>query len=135
MLPDDKEGLQDDVCDEFAAYFHHSAVPKVLITSSHKPSLKSHLFMKEIKKCIPNSDIVPRCGNDLKKIIPAAEGKGYTALIVVNEDRKLPNGLLVVHLPKGPSAYFKLTSFKRGYDIKVSVVSSSSCTSCGVPDN
>ena len=79
--------------------------------------------MKEIKKCIPNSDIVPRCGNDLKKITPVAEGKGYTALIVVNEDRKAPNGLLVVHLPEGPSAYFKLTSFKRGYDIKVSVYS------------
>lgn len=120
FLPDDKEGIQDDKCDEFAAYFCHSVTPKVLITSSQRPSLKSHLFMKEINKCIPNSRIIVRSGYNLKKIIPIAESKGYTAVIIVNEDRKLPNGLLVVHLPEGPSALFKLTSFKRGYDIKVS---------------
>ena len=44
---------------------------------------------------------------------------GFTDVLVVNEDRKLPNGLLLVHLPDGPTAHFKLTNFKRGYEIKV----------------
>ena len=44
---------------------------------------------------------------------------GFTDVLVVNEDRKLPNGLLLVHLPDGPTVHFKLTNFKRGYEIKV----------------
>ena len=122
LLPDDKETVQDDNSDEFATYFHQSVIPKVLITSSDRPSLKSHLFMKELNKCIPNSDIRLRNGTPVKKIIPAAKDKGYTAILILNEDRKLPNGLLLVYLPEGPSAYYKVTSFKRGYDIKVSIL-------------
>jgi ribosome production factor 1 len=34
----------------------------------------------------------------------------YTDLIVVNEDRKEPNGLLIMHLPNGPTLNFKLSS-------------------------
>lgn len=119
VFPDDEERTQDDKCDEFAAYFSRSVTPKVLITSSNRPSLKSHLFMRELSKCIPNSQIKLRNGSDLKKVIPSAGSRGYTAVIVVNEDRKVPNGLLIVNLPEGPSAYFKVSSFKRGYDIRV----------------
>ena len=122
MSPEDQEGIQDGECDEFAAYFTGSVTPKVLITSSNRPSLKSHLLMRELAKCIPNSHIKLRNGIDLKRAIPSAESRGYTAVIVVNEDRKLPNGMLIVQLPEGPSAHFKVSSFKRGYDIKVRVV-------------
>lgn len=117
--PDDEERIQDGKCDEFAAYFSRSVTPKVLITSSNRPSLKSHLLMRELVKCIPNSDIKLRNGIDLKRVIPSAESRGYTAVIVVNEDRKSPNGMLIIQLPEGPSAHFKVSSFKRGYDIKV----------------
>ena len=79
--------------------------------------------MKEINKCIPNSDVRLRKGLNIKKIIPRAVDEGYTSILIVNEDRKEPNGLLIITLPEGPSAYFKLTSFKRGYDIKVSSIS------------
>lgn len=57
---------------------------------------------------------------DLKKVVPDAVEREFTNILVVNEDRKMPNGLLAIHLPSGPTAHFKLTSFKRGYDIKVS---------------
>ena len=75
--------------------------------------------MRELKKCIPNSEIRQRWGIDLKKIIPQAVEREYTDILVVNEDKKIPNGLLIIHLPEGPTAHFKLTSFKRGYEIKV----------------
>lgn len=55
----------------------------------------------------------------MKKIIPQAVEREYTDILVVNEDKKIPNGLLIIHLPEGPTAHFKLTSFKRGYEIKV----------------
>jgi ribosome production factor 1 len=119
--PGDEEVLLDDKCDEFAAYFSESIAPKVLITCCHRPSLKTHLLMRELSKCIPNSEIKLRNGSDVKKIIPAAETRGYTAVVVVNEDRKLPNGMLIICLPEGPSAHFKVSSFKRGYDIRVSL--------------
>ncbi len=116
LLPNDEELLQDDKTDEF---YDHSIIPKVVITSSSRPCLKSHLLMKELSRCIPNSDVRLRSCSNIKKIIPMAVGRGYTDILVVNEDRKIPNGLLLVHLPEGPSAFFKLTSFKRGYDIRV----------------
>ena len=45
--------------------------------------------MEELQRIIPNSEIRVRKGLDLKKIIPQAKEKGFTALIVVNEDRKV----------------------------------------------
>ena len=50
--------------------------------------------MEELKRIIPNSEVRIRKGLDLKKIIPQAKEKGFTALVVVNEDRKVPSILL-----------------------------------------
>lgn len=119
VLPDDEEVLQDQKTDELASYFNRKITPKVLIISGTKQSLKTSLLMRELNKCIPNSDVRLRRGVDLKKIIPEAVKRDYTDILVVNEDRKEPNGLYVIHLPDGPTAHFKLTSFRRGYDIKV----------------
>jgi ribosome production factor 1 len=38
---------------------------------------------------------------------------------VFNEDRKGINGLLLVHLPDGPTAHFKISNLVLGRDIKV----------------
>ena len=72
-------------------------------------------------KCTTSLITPPRLrwGADLKKIVPEAVEREFTDILVVNEDHKMPNGLLVIHLPSGPTAHFKLTSFKRGYNIKV----------------
>jgi len=51
--------------------------------------------MKELCQCIPNSEVRQRQGRDLKKVIPQAIDKGYTAMIIVNEDNKLPSILEV----------------------------------------
>ena len=75
--------------------------------------------MRELCKCIPNSEVRLRKGIDVKKIVTQAVEREYTDILVVNEDRKMPNGLLLVHLPDGPTAHFKVSNFKRGYDIKV----------------
>ena len=114
--------IQDEQTDEFASYFDRKLTPKVLLTSSDRPSLQTNLLLRELEKCIPNSEIRLRRGVDVKKIIPRAIERGYTDLLVVNEDRKMPNGLLVTHLPDGPTALFKLSSFRRGYDMKVSLL-------------
>ena len=65
------------------------------ILMSHCFCQKTVQFMEELKRIIPNSEVRVRKGLDLKKIIPQAKEKGFTALVVVNEDRKLPSILLV----------------------------------------
>ena len=56
--------------------------------------------------------ILNRKGLPLKKIIKQCETHGYTELVVINEDRRIPDGLILCHLPDGPTAHFKLTSSK-----------------------
>lgn len=52
---------------------------------------RTNKFCKELKLTIPNSEIKYRRGLDLKKIIPQAKERGYTDIIIVNEDRKEPS--------------------------------------------
>lgn len=35
-----------------------------------------------------------------------------TDVIIINENQKQPNGFLLIHLPKGPTAHFRLSSCK-----------------------
>ena len=67
-------------------------------------------------------------GFPLKKIVRYAAAKAFTDLIVFNEDRKRVNGLLLVHLPAGPTAHFKLSSLVLSKDIKVRPYGA--CASC-----
>jgi len=53
----------------------------------------------------------------LKDIVQYCKDEGYTDIIVINEDRKQPNSLLLSHLPNGPTALFKLTSIILGKNI------------------
>ena len=47
----------------------------------------------------------------------AVENK-YTDVIVINEDNRVPNGLLLSHLPDGPTAHFKLSNVKISKEIR-----------------
>ena len=57
VLPDDEEVIQDEKTDEFASYFERSTTPKVLLLSVAKPSSKTVLLLRELKTCIPNSEM------------------------------------------------------------------------------
>ena len=68
---------------------------------------------------LPHAAYYKRRGFALKKIIPWAAQRGFTDALVVHEDRKVVNDLLLVHLPGGPTAHFKLTNLKLNKEIKV----------------
>lgn len=53
-----------------------------------------------------------------EKIIPQCIARDFTDLIVINEDRKTPNGLILSHLPNGPTAHFKMSSVRLRKEIK-----------------
>lgn len=63
-------------------------------------------------------------GFPLKKIAAYAANRGFSDLLVFNEDRKSVNGLLLVHLPDGPTAHFKLSNLVLSKNIKVSCLTS-----------
>lgn len=115
---DDDEVIADEDDDELAPYFQRAYTPKICITTSDKARRRSITFCRELMTLLPNSKFYKRCSISLKKLVVQAKERGFSDLIVVNEDRGLPNGLILTHLPDGPTAYFKLTSVKLQSEIK-----------------
>lgn len=119
MVPmEDQEVMLDEGGDEMSAYFNRETTPKIMITMADKVTSRTKKFCKELKKLIPNSDLLFRKRMDLKKIIAQAKEKEYTDVMVINEDQKQPNGLVLSHLPDGPTAHFRLSNVKFAKEIK-----------------
>ncbi|XP_033636438.1 ribosome production factor 1-like [Asterias rubens] len=116
--PQDEEVTHDEDQDEMSSYFKRETQPKVLITASDISRHKCKILCRQLQTCIPNSEVYPRRLSALKKVIPKATEKGFTDLIVINGDKKLPNAMLICHLPDGPTAHFKLSSVKLRKEIK-----------------
>lgn len=113
MEEDEMEEVQKDLeTDEFSDYFSKIYVPKVLITYSDNPHTKTRKFGKELARIIPDSMVKVRNRSSLKKICQSAIREEFTDVIVINESRCVPDGLIVVHLPDGPTAHFKLSNVK-----------------------
>jgi len=123
--PGDEEVAVDQAQDEIAPFFNRETTPKILLTTADKITQRTNKFCKELKKTIPNCDLKYRRGLSLKKIIPQAIARDYTDLIVINEDRKVPNALVHCHLPNGPTAHYKISNVKFTKEIKKSGVATS----------
>ena len=115
---EDEEVEHDITNDEFAEYFSKSYVPKVLITCSDNPHSRTIAFVKELTRMIPNSEPKWRKNTSIKKMVKEATSKEYTDIIIVNEDNRNPNGMVVTHLPEGPTAHFKLSNVMITKDLR-----------------
>ncbi|KAL0107959.1 hypothetical protein PUN28_014901 [Cardiocondyla obscurior] len=104
--------------DEFSAYYKQAYEPKVLITYADNPNRKTRIFGRELTRMVPNSISLYRNRSGVKKMVKSAIARNFTDIIIVNEDQCKPNGMLVVHLPDGPTAHFKLTNVKITTDLK-----------------
>ncbi|EJU03799.1 Brix-domain-containing protein [Dacryopinax primogenitus] len=121
MHPESALDIQND---PFAAYFSSendpTLAPKVLVTTSTKATNVTYEFCHELCGIFPGAQFVRRKkGQDFQigKIAEWSAKRGYSALLVVNEDHKVPNAITLVHLPDGPSALFKLSSIRLSKDI------------------
>nr|XP_034170911.1 probable ribosome production factor 1 [Osmia lignaria] len=118
---DDEENQElkiDFEHDEFAPYYRHEYEPKVLITYADNPTRKTRIFGVELTRIIPNSISLYRNRSGVKKMVKSAIARNFTDIIVVNEDQCKPNGMLIIHLPEGPTAYFKLSNVKITPELK-----------------
>ncbi|CAH2310423.1 ribosome production factor 1 [Pelobates cultripes] len=97
--PTDEEVQYDEATDEFAPYFNKQSTPKILITTSDRPRGRTVKFTQQLSTVIPNSHVYYRRGLALKKIIPQCIARGFTDLIVINEDRKVAS-ILFCNIPR-----------------------------------
>lgn len=77
--------------DEFASYYKQEYEPKVLITYSDNPHTKTRIFGRELTRIIPNSMSLYRNRSGVKKMVKSCIAKGYTDIIVVNENQCKPS--------------------------------------------
>jgi U3 small nucleolar ribonucleoprotein protein IMP4 len=86
------------------------ADPVVLITTSRDPSSRLSQFAKELRLIFPGSDRLNRGGTVLPDLVDLCRRRGATDLVIAHEHRGEPDGLVVCHLPHGPTAYFGLSN-------------------------
>jgi len=117
VQPDDEEIIGDERDDEFAKYFSNEVKPKIMLTTRPKCSKRLFSFIGDLMQMIPNTFYYPRDTHLVKDLAQYANNKGFTHLIILSEKAKVCNGLLITHLPTGPTAFYKLSSFIPGDSI------------------
>lgn len=105
-----------NIDDEYA----HAAEkdPKILLTTSRDPSAPLQQFVKELSIVFPNAQRMNRGGQVVSEVIASCRSHDYTDVIFVHEHRGVPDGLIVSHLPYGPTAYFGLHNVVTRHEIK-----------------
>lgn len=117
---DDEEIRVADAMDEFAAFFTGTETPKILVTTGRHPAKVAKEFAAELTDVLPNSQYVARpVRHTIKDVIAEALPRGFTHVLIVCDNLKLLESLIVVKLPEGPTAYFRLTSFTSGRDLSM----------------
>lgn len=98
--------------------FAGSKDPSILLTTSRKPSSRLMQFLKEMKIMIPNATRINRGNYVIKELVEVATKYNFSDLIILHEHRGNPDGLIISHLPSGPTAYFALSNVVLRHDLK-----------------
>ncbi|KAI9713394.1 MAG: hypothetical protein M1828_001428 [Chrysothrix sp. TS-e1954] len=111
--------IPDALASKFPTLFKPPEAPKILITTSLGGTV--HREAELLTELFPNSDYVLRQRHrykshhySLREISKYAANRGYTSLLVLEEDLKRPSGLTVIHLPIGPTFHFKMSNWVEG---------------------
>ncbi|ODV93227.1 hypothetical protein PACTADRAFT_51846 [Pachysolen tannophilus NRRL Y-2460] len=105
--------------DDFSSYFETTKDPKVLITTNANAKKPAYKFADMLMDFLPNCTFVKRQREyTMKDMAQFCSNRGYTHLVVVNEDKKVVNGITFIYLPSGPTFYFSVSSFIEGKKIE-----------------
>ncbi|GAV69932.1 LOW QUALITY PROTEIN: Brix domain-containing protein [Cephalotus follicularis] len=116
--PDDEELFADNDADEFGSILKREHTPNILITSCRFNSSRGPAFIQDLLRVIPNAHYYKRGTYDLKQIVEYANKEEFTSIIVVHTNHREPDALLIICLPEGPTARFKLSRLVLCKDIK-----------------
>ncbi|TNJ27228.1 putative U3 small nucleolar ribonucleoprotein IMP4 [Giardia muris] len=92
--------------------------PKLLLTTSRDPSTRLKAFAKELRILFPTAQRVNRGSHTIGELVSVARESGFTDLLLVHETRGNPDGLIVSHLPYGPTAHFTLSDVVLRSEVK-----------------
>jgi U3 small nucleolar ribonucleoprotein protein IMP4 len=92
--------------------------PRVCVTTSRDPSSRLKQFAKEVKLLFPNSVRINRGNNRVDELVGSCKESEFTDMVVVQETRGEPDGIVVCHLPLGPTAFFTLSGAVMRHDIE-----------------
>ncbi|MBN3287504.1 IMP4 protein, partial [Polyodon spathula] len=109
------EGVSSQMDDEYR--WAGVEDPKIMVTTSRDPSSRLKMFAKEVKLIFPNSQRMNRGNHEVKSLVVACKANDVTDLVVVHEHRGNPDGMIVCHLPFGPTAYFTLCNVVMRHDV------------------
>ena len=109
-------GAFNAVDDEYARA--NESEPRVLLTTSRDPSSRLTQFAKELKLLFPTSQRVNRGSQILPDLAELCRSGGFTDLVMVHEHRGEPDGMVISHMPFGPTCYFGLSNTVMRHDIK-----------------
>eukprot|EP00124_Ichthyophonus_hoferi_P001721 Ihof_evm4s98 gene=Ihof_evmTU4s98 len=110
------EVVRDHIDDEYA--FAGVRDPKVCVTTARDPSSRLAQFAKEFKLLIPNTQRLNRGNYVIKDLVDMCRNNDITDLVILHEHRGEPDGMIVSHLPYGPTAYFSLSNVVMRHDVK-----------------
>jgi len=115
-LADDETKNQRSTIDDEYAYVGVKD-PKVLVTTSRDPSSRLQQFVKEVRILIPGAQRVNRGHYVVKDLMGLARQHEMTDVVMIHEHRGEPDGLVISHLPFGPTAYFGLSNVVLRHDL------------------
>ena len=104
------EGDEDDLMRYFNS--NSNEPPKIFLTTNVNAKKSAYEFANILIEILPNVTFVKRkFGYKLKEISDICIKRNFTDIVIINEDKKKVTGLTFIHLPAGPTFYFKLSSF------------------------
>ncbi|GAV51735.1 hypothetical protein ZYGR_0AF02060 [Zygosaccharomyces rouxii] len=111
---DETIGQKDEADEEdlMQLFDNNGEPPKILLTTSINAKRNAYEFANVLIEIFPNVTFVKRkFGLTMKDIVDACSKRDFTDIIIINEDKKKVTGLSFIHLPEGPSFYFKVSSY------------------------
>jgi U3 small nucleolar ribonucleoprotein protein IMP4 len=91
--------------------------PRVCVTTSRDPSSKLKEFSKELRLLFPNSRRMNRGQTTLPELVDACRKADFTDIVVCTEHRGDADGLVICHLPYGPTMRISLSDCVTRHDI------------------
>lgn len=116
---DYEDGGGEDISPDLDNEYRWAGVedPKIIITTSRDESSRLKQFAKEIKLIFPNSVRINRGNYEIKQLVSSAISNNASDLIILTETRGRPDGMIISHMPHGPTAYFTLFDTVMRHDI------------------
>ena len=92
--------------------------PEILVTTCRNPSSRLQKFFKEIGLMFPNATRINRGAYKLKDIVDMCNRRGFSDLVILHEHRGEPDGMVISHLPHGPTLHLGLGNTVLRHDVE-----------------